>query len=89
MGLCVQLIDTKICWLCFYIHMPRHDYTCLNPCETISKIKKNDKSVNHYYFKKMSNNKCWKQKRDQLLKQLKQLLLNLYTFQEALQINFL
>lgn len=48
--------------------MPRHDYTCFkSTCETISKIKKNDKSVNHYYFK-MSNNKCWKQKRDQLLK---------------------
>lgn len=32
--------------------------------------RKYDKSFNHYYFK-MSNNKCWKQKRDQLLKATK------------------
>lgn len=52
--------------------MPRHDYTCFKSlCDTISKIKKKyDKSFNHYYFK-MSNNKCWKQKRDQLLKATK------------------
>lgn len=71
--------------------MPRHDYTCFKSlCDTISKIKKKyDKSFNHYYFK-MSNNKCWKQKRDQLLKATKQLLLNLLIYiPEALQINFL
>lgn len=44
----------------------------LNPhVKPFLKLKKiYDKSVNHYYFK-MSNNKCWKQKRDQLLKATK------------------